>query len=139
MACASNNTPRITNINDQQSGIAYRPGSKLNISGCGFGTGGQTFLIGGGVTLPLVVDTRPAGNINSGHIARFAGANSLTLTSPGSWNLLAGDLIVQDEHCLKMPPACYTDKSPVSLRHFSVYQLKVVVTGPVGVTPPRCG
>jgi hypothetical protein len=37
MACVTNNTPRISNINGMQSGIKFKPGDTLDIVGCGFG------------------------------------------------------------------------------------------------------
>lgn len=43
-ACNLNNTPRITNINGRQSGIEFKPGDLLKITGCGFGKGGQVVL-----------------------------------------------------------------------------------------------
>jgi hypothetical protein len=64
-ACASDNTPRISNINGTQSGVAFQPGSKLNISGCGFSKGGQAYLSGGGTTVPLKIDSWDASNIHA--------------------------------------------------------------------------
>jgi hypothetical protein len=57
--CASNNTPRVNNVNGQQSGIVYRPGSSLTIAGCGFGAAGQVYayLSGGGALVPLIIDS----------------------------------------------------------------------------------
>ena len=58
-ACAVNNTPRISSVNGRSSsGIVFHPGDALNISGCGFGTGGQVALIGIGSigVTPLFID-----------------------------------------------------------------------------------
>ena len=64
VTCASDNTPRIGNVNGTQAAIVFQPGTQLNIVGCGFGNGGQAFLsIGVGVAVPLVVDTWTESNI----------------------------------------------------------------------------
>ena len=64
-ACATDNTPRIGNINGTQSFVVLlQPGSQLNIAGCGFGNGGQAYLsVGIGVAVPLIVDTWNDSNI----------------------------------------------------------------------------
>ena len=62
-ACASNNTPRISNINGTQSVIVFKPGDKLDIVGCGFGSEGRrdspsaAELVGTGQQIPLIIDT----------------------------------------------------------------------------------
>jgi len=63
--CATDNTPRIGNINGTQSFVVLlQPGSQLNIAGCGFGNGGQAYLSKGvGVAVPLIVDTWNESNI----------------------------------------------------------------------------
>lgn len=55
-ACASNNTPRISNINGTQSVIVFKPGDSLNIVGCGFGKGGKVQLSSAGYIVPLIVN-----------------------------------------------------------------------------------
>jgi hypothetical protein len=68
-ACASNNAPRISSINGRtsstlsQSGLLFQPGSQLNIVGCGFGSGGQAYLDGGGGSLPLKIDSWKDSNV----------------------------------------------------------------------------
>jgi hypothetical protein len=68
-ACASNNAPRISNINGRssatlsQSGFLFQPGSQLNIAGCGFGPGGQAYLIAGDRTVPLKIDSWKNSNV----------------------------------------------------------------------------
>ena len=63
-ACATDNTPRIGNVNGTQAAIVFQPGSPVNIAGCGFGNGGQAFLSTGvGAAVPLVVDTWTDSNI----------------------------------------------------------------------------
>ena len=65
-ACATDNTPRIGNINGTQAAIVFQPGSQVNIAGCGFGNGGQAYLsVGIGVAVPLIVDTWNDSNINA--------------------------------------------------------------------------
>jgi hypothetical protein len=61
-ACATDNTPRIGNINGTQSGIVFQPGSQLNIVGCGFGKNGQVYL-SGGTTMQLKIDSWSESNI----------------------------------------------------------------------------
>jgi hypothetical protein len=56
MACATNSTPRISNINGMQSPIQFKPGDTLTIVGCGFGNSiGRVFLRDNSVTL-IVTD-----------------------------------------------------------------------------------
>jgi hypothetical protein len=57
VACVSNNTPRINNMNGTQFGINFAPGSKLDITGCGFGKGGQIFLSGGVTPVQFQIDS----------------------------------------------------------------------------------
>jgi hypothetical protein len=64
-ACATDNTPRIGNINGTQSGIALQPGTQLNIVGCGFGRNGQVYLSGGGTTVQLKIDSWSDSNIHA--------------------------------------------------------------------------
>jgi hypothetical protein len=268
-ACASDNTPRISNINGTQSGIAFQPGSKLNISGCGFGKGGQAYLSGGGTTVPLKIDSwdasnihahidaaitgvldidsakvsiSPSGasvieskntigkfmasrrtylvttnipryvklvaafnkttlggwgkawlnqpvaiehdgtvrritagnveranatdelilldpgkgfkatnlhvkwlteqrnngekNVNTGHVVMFRGGNKLTPNVSGNWNLIAGDQFFQDAKDPQLPSACFAGSVAIANCVYSIYQVSVEVTGPVGVSPP---
>jgi hypothetical protein len=64
-ACATDNTPRIGNINGTQSGIALQPGTQLNIVGCGFARNGQVYLSGGGTTVQLKIDSWSDSNIHA--------------------------------------------------------------------------
>lgn len=64
-ACISNSTPRISNINGTQSGIVFQPGSQLNIAGCGFGRGGQVYLSGSGITVPMKINSWDDSNIHA--------------------------------------------------------------------------
>jgi len=64
-ACATDNTPRIGNINGTQSGIVLQPGTQLNIVGCGFGRNGQVYLSGGGTPVLLKIDLWSDSNIHA--------------------------------------------------------------------------
>ena len=63
-ACGMNPAPRITSINGRSSaGIEFKPGDKLDIAGCGFGSEGRrdtpaaAELVGAGQQIPLIIDT----------------------------------------------------------------------------------
>ncbi len=77
--CASNNTPRIGNINGRLSGgILFQPGDSLNIAGCGFGSGGQAYLsVGIGVAVPLIVETWSDSNIRAHIDAALGGVTDI--------------------------------------------------------------
>jgi len=61
-ACVSNNTPRIGNVNGTQSGIEFKPGDTLNISGCGFGNKGGVVLLNN-LQAPLIINKWSDANI----------------------------------------------------------------------------
>ena len=77
-ACGLNTTPRIANINGTQFGIEFQPGSQLNITGCGFGKGGQVYLSGGGTTtVQLKIDSWSDSNIHAHIDASLGGVPDL--------------------------------------------------------------
>lgn len=57
LTCSYDSTPRVNTVNGRPSGNQFKPGGKLDISGCGFGTSGRAWLVDGASQVPLVVES----------------------------------------------------------------------------------
>ena len=77
LACSQDSTPRVASVNGRASGIQFQPGSSLTITGCSFGRGGQAALMGGGASVPLLIDSWQDNVIHAHVDLGFGGAPDL--------------------------------------------------------------